>query len=187
MIFQESGLLFTFSEKTWDVLQYDTHKYYKILSGVGLKGVDFLGIYQKRQVVFWEVKHFRSPISKDHKFELSPDFEGQIVGKLVDSIRAIRVIHQYLERKWWYRAYQKFKGYFPSFLIKNQDWYFWYRLHQLISSKEQMQFVLWLEIGGAHKDLAVLKHDCLDRVGEFHLANLANPVFQETLKVKLLD
>jgi len=56
MIFKESDLTFNFSQKEWEIIRYDTHRYYKILSGAGLKGVDFLGIYQKNKVVFFEVK-----------------------------------------------------------------------------------------------------------------------------------
>ena len=183
MIFQESDLIFEFSEKEWEVLQYDTHRYYKILSGAGLKGVDFLGIYQKTQVVFFEVKHFRSPIEETTSFQLGAKFNDLIVGKLADSIRAIRVIHQYLGRKWWYRLYQQFASYIPIFLVRNKDWYFWHRLFFIIQRKDQMQFVLWLEGEVVFQKLTTLEHEVLNLVGQFDVVNIKKPVFKKSLIV----
>jgi len=60
MQLKESALLFDFEETDWIVKKYDDHRYYKSLSGAGLKGVDFIGIFQQEKVVFIEVKNFRA-------------------------------------------------------------------------------------------------------------------------------
>ena len=152
MIFKESDLSFNFSADHWVIKKYDTHRYFKILSGAGLKGVDFLGIYEGKQVVFFEVKHFHTNHpTKPPSYLIFQDLEAfiaKIVDKAHDLIRAISIINQYLERKWWFRLFLKSSAFFPAFLIKNRDWYFWYRVAQLmwVPLKEQPTFVLWLEI-----------------------------------------
>ena len=194
MTFEESDLTFNFSDNDWEIIRYDTHRYYKTLSGVGLKGVDFLGIYKKRQVVFFEVKHFRSPqfinATAYSILEDSDTFTNRITGKLDDTINAIRVIIQYLERKLWYRFYLRYDYLMPSFFIKNKDWYFWHRLHQIVQQKELMTFVLWLEIqknGTTKNSMPALKkaleNDLSTLVGTIKISNKENPVFIESLSV----
>lgn len=197
MTFQESDLTFNFSDDDWEVIRYDTHRYYKTLSGVGLKGVDFLGIYKKEQVVFFEVKHFRSPQfinSTSYPILEDPDtFTNRITGKLNDTIKAIRVIVQYFERKPWYRLYLRYNYLIPSFFIKNKDWYFWYRLHLLTQQKELITFVLWLEIESKNNVYSIentpillgeeLKNNLLSIIGKVKIVDRKNPAFKASLIV----
>ncbi|NNE29048.1 MAG: hypothetical protein HKN16_05405, partial [Saprospiraceae bacterium] len=59
MIFSESGLQFQFSND-WTVIKYDDHKFFRYLSGEGLKGVDFLGFTSEGGLFLMEVKNYRN-------------------------------------------------------------------------------------------------------------------------------
>lgn len=167
------------------------------MSGAGLKGVDFLGIYQKNKVVFFEVKHFRSPQFAEtiaySIFADTPAFTKRITGKLQDTLKAIRVISQYLERKWWYRFLIRYIDFIPTSFIKNRDWYFWYRLHLMVPQKEVLTYVLWLEIQEKQADYPTenllptltkeLENNLSTIVGKVIIANRKTSIFEESLTV----
>jgi len=197
MTFQESDLQFNFSDADWQVIKYDTHRYFKILSGVGLKGIDFLGIYQERQVIFFEVKNFHTnKVTKDNSYQIidnTPLFIENIIHKIEDAKRAVKVVHQYLQRKWWYRFFLNYHSFIPSFFIQQKDWYFWYRIQAIIQAQTTLVCVLWLEIDiilpveqkqplmdAIETRLAeAVKDDSIKIV----LANLERPIFESTLRV----
>lgn len=200
MTFQESDLKFQFSDADWQIIKYDAHRYFKILSGAGLKGIDFLGIYQGKQVVFFEVKNFHThqPINNDayQIIENTPEFIESIIGKMEDTLSAIKIVIQYLQRKWWYRLFLNYQQFIPTIFIQQKDWYFWHRIQALISDSEEWQFVLWLEIDGSitpakkkalrttiQKDLA---KKVLSNKGIWVIANMEQPAFTTSLKVKAL-
>ena len=149
-IFQESDLQFQFSDTDWRVKKYDTHRFFKTLSGAGLKGVDFLGIFQDKQVVLWEVKNYHTnQANKSQNYlivENTVVFIENIIGKVTDTLTAIRVIQQYLNRQWWYRFYSAYSSYIPTFLIRQKDWFFWHQIQKISKEKGAVTFVLWLEI-----------------------------------------
>lgn len=192
----ESDLIFSFSEKDWEVIKYDTHRYYKILSGVGLKGIDFLGVFNKRKVVFFEVKNYRNQhLSKKNGYlvlENPTNFVQQVAQKLKDTLKAVEVIIQYLERKGWYRFYLRFHTWIPPFIVQKKDWYFWHRLYQLMQEKEGMEFVLWLEIEDEiplvkrGELLEELKKSLSGILRKIAIAHLGNGVFEDSLRVKSL-
>ena len=68
MKFLESDIHFEFGENCL-VKKFDEHRYYNILSGSGLKGVDFIVLYQFRQLVLIEAKNYKqrsfSPVPPD--------------------------------------------------------------------------------------------------------------------------
>lgn len=150
MTFRESDLKFQFSDNEWQVKKFDTHRYFKILSGVGLKGIDFLGVYLEKQVVFFEVKNFHSnhPTKENNYliFEDLSTFVEKVALKVEDTFTTINVISQYLLRKWWYRLFLKSSNWVPKALIQHKDWYFWYKIKILLDQKKEVIFVLWLEI-----------------------------------------
>lgn len=150
MTFQESDLQFDFSATHWQVMKYDTHRYYKILSGAGLKGVDFVGIYKEEQLVFFEIKHFRTNQATDNAsfllFEDTDLFVQNISDKMADTHTAIKVIIKYLNRKVWYRYFLKLEQYIPTSIFQQQDWYFWHKIHHFWESESPKSFILWLEI-----------------------------------------
>jgi hypothetical protein len=106
--FQESGLAFNF-EDDWIVIQYDKHRFYRYLSGRGLKGVDFIYVINFEKLVLMEVKNYNDRYEYD---EINPTetflnnldrFFNAYVGKFNHTLRAIQIIHYYYQRKWWFR------------------------------------------------------------------------------------
>lgn len=198
MTFLESDLQFNFAATQWQIMKYDSHQYFKTLSGAGLKGVDFIGIYQQNQLVFFEVKNFRAYAAEVNTtfsiFENTALFIENIQYKLEDTLTAINVIIKYLNRKSWYRYFLKLESYIPARFFQNQDWYFWHQIHRLWKRDAVKTFVLWLEIDKKHapKESANFKEalaDELRKAIENHhfkviISNKKNPVFIDSLNVK---
>jgi len=149
-IFTESDLLFTFNED-WVVQKYDDHAYFKTLAGYGLKGVDFVGIYKRSHLYLIEVKNYRqrdySPVSPDWS-----DLEGVpipllhiFLEKIEDSLKLIRVVYRYLERKWWFNILRKLHN-----LVGNErldkDWKFWDKVYKLSCIQESLNYILFIEL-----------------------------------------
>ncbi|MCB9040022.1 MAG: hypothetical protein H6557_25655 [Lewinellaceae bacterium] len=146
MEFIESGLHFRFGEE-WVIKKYDAHRFYKGLSGSGLKGVDFLGILGEELFLF-EVKNFRR--RHDWQEENPMDailaqpaaFAESMAYKVEDTLLAIDAIWQYYRRKWLFRRL------LPAFRLlppTENDWRFWARAYSLMQNPEQVQVVLWME------------------------------------------
>lgn len=149
--FRESNILFQFDEN-WTIIQYDQHNYYKGLSGAGLKGVDFVGMYKDEKLLLMEVKNYR--IVNEQRKEIpikilleQPEILVKtMTTKVVDSIRGIKAIHQYFSRKWLYRLLQ------PLLLRQNNQagkWRFWARIHHLLQQPENVEILFWLEMSDA--------------------------------------
>lgn len=148
--FTESDIEFTFGTD-WIVKKYDDHAYFKILSGHGLKGVDFIGIYKNESLYLIEVKNYHkrsySPVGPD----LS-DLEGvnpllglNVHGKMEDSLRLIRIVNQYLVTRWWFKIAFFFRNTFNNKGI-SKDWHFWSRAGELSKDAQSVFPVLWLEV-----------------------------------------
>lgn len=146
MIFEESGLLFTFSD-AWNVWAFDDHRYYRWLSGRGLRGVDFIGLYQGK-LVLMEVKNYRrrEGMSKTDAFQAvrkdPASFSMKLMGKVKDSLRIVQAVNNAHRRRWW----------FPLFLRLPDTWkrrfpqtYFWHVASQLALDPANCTFVLWLD------------------------------------------
>jgi len=198
MLLYESDLVFDFEETAWVVKKYDEHPYYKRLSGRGLKGVDFIGIFQEQQVVFIEVKHFRSrhPTLQEEFAVLATtkQFIGKMADKMEDTFKVLQAVAAYLRKKWWYRLFLTWEAYLPLCLLKQQDWFFWHQVHELAQDRSTITFVLWLEIeeGISKKgklDLAQYIDDTLTKeLIEFTdtviVASMQQPVYEEHLRVR---
>lgn len=145
---QESGLQFTFTPD-WIVKRFDKHRYYKWLSGVGIKGVDFIGIYKGQQLFLIEVKNYRRRNERQLPEHLIPDSSalGQaFADKILDSLQVIQTIIGYLKRRWWYAMAHKIVSQLPSRYRWRWDWYFWSQAQQLIEQHpDRVRIVLWLE------------------------------------------
>lgn len=197
MIYYESDLRFEFDSDYWEVKKYDTHRYYKILSGAGLKGVDFLSIYREKQIIYIEVKNFRNkhPTAPPSYLILEDTkaFVDKISEKLSDTHKAIQVIRKYLGRKWWFRLFLRLQKWIPRSILAKQDWYFWYKVYELSQRKEQQVLVLWLEIDTPMPNSnRTLLYDKLDenlelllknQVQKVIISNLKNPTFRDILNV----
>lgn len=151
--FKESDIEFTFGSD-WIVKKYDNHAYFKILSGHGLKGVDFIGIYKNEGLYLIEVKNYYkrsySPVEPD----LS-DVEGThpllgsaLHSKIEDSLRLIKIVNKYLETRWWFKIAYFWRNTLSRKVIK-KDWHFWTRVGELSENAQKVFPVLWLEMDSA--------------------------------------
>ena len=151
MEFEESGRLFQFGEG-WVVRRYDAHRYYQAISGSHMKGVDFVGIYQNRFLLFIEVKDYTLRYGDTLPAEVPPlddpaRFARTIERKLQDSLRAVRVFRLALLRNWRYRFFHHLA---QPFLPARHDWRFWTRAHQLLHVDGAVHAMLWLELAPAY-------------------------------------
>ncbi len=149
--FKESDIEFIFGNN-WVVRKYDEHAYFKMLSGHGLKGVDFIGIYKSEQLFLIEIKNYHkrsySPVDPD----LS-DIEGRnpilgrkLYGKIEDTLRLIRIVNKYLTTRWWFTIAHTFRKILKRRAIQ-KDWHFWTRVGELSKDAKNVLPVLWLETG----------------------------------------
>jgi hypothetical protein len=153
MHFQESGIFFYFGPE-WLARKYDDHHFYSRLSGAGLKAVDFITISKDNQLVFWEVKNFsrrkpelpHDPIQKI--IAEREDFIQDMSQKVKDTLRALTAIHGYYRRKWSFRLRQWSMPYLEH---SRQNWYFWFKAHELANDPESCRFILLIESGEAHR------------------------------------
>ncbi len=135
----ESGLSISFSFSLWKIRQYDLHTYYKGMSGRGLKGADFVGLYKKDRLVIIEVKNYR------YDSTLPPDTEkvvDEMYRKTEDTLIGLDAIRQMLERKWLYRNLSFILPYLPA---RSHDWPFWFQVSRLLRDKERISLLLILE------------------------------------------
>lgn len=148
--FSESDIAFTFGED-WVVKKYDDHAYYDILSGYGIKGVDFIGIYKNERLYLIEVKNYHkrsySPVAPDLSDlkGVSPPLAADMHDKIGDSLRLIKIVNKYLARKWWYKISLFLKNTTRSQTIK-KDWHFWNRVRELSENAQNVFPILWLEM-----------------------------------------
>lgn len=149
MDFQESNLIFSFPEN-WYVLKYDEHKFFRLLSGDGLKGVDFIGFDERDQLFLMEVKNYRNinlhdGINPSEALLENPEIATEeYFNKFLDSLQLIRVVHQFYSRRWWYRFFTHRMLTFFSVFRKNPDWLFWYKAFN--TPKNKTRYVLFLQL-----------------------------------------
>ncbi len=107
--FEESGLTFTFRDG-WIVKRYDKDRYYKWVSGSGLKAVDFVVITPDGAVIFIEVKNYtvrygdQPPAILNRLVHDPAELVDTVNQKMKDTLLGIDTFHRYLRRRWWYRA-----------------------------------------------------------------------------------
>ncbi len=199
MILHESDLVFDFDDAIWQVKKYDDHHYYKKFSGVGLKGVDFIGIYNQDKVVFIEVKNFRAKHpTREEPFTVLKEtkaFINHIGDKLEDTFRATTAIQGYFRKKWWYRTYLSLESFIPQHWFLHRDWLFWHQVYQLAQQKDKIEFVIWLEIEErisekGKADLSnhidnMLEEQLAEFTNEVIVASVDRPIYKDSLLVQL--
>jgi len=168
MLFQESGFSFEFPN-SWTVVKFDDHRFYKYLSGDGFKGVDFLCLNEKGELIFLEVKNYLNQYIADgidpgdNLIQYPENYALEYWNKYLDSIHLIRLIHKYYLRKWWYRQLIKIANPKVYHWAKQKDWGFWTSAFLKLESVELNQhFMLWLEIdlqnkNGAAKAIEIIR------------------------------
>ena len=138
--FIESGYEFRFNSK-WNVIKYDDHRFYKILSGHDMSGVDFAGIYNNELVYLIEIKNFNQ-FRNDGNEKSIDDFTKEIIEKGMDTIQLISVIKKYLNRMFWYKAMHSLV---TKFNWINPEWYFWSKVHRLFILEKKGVFILLID------------------------------------------
>ncbi|NJL76158.1 MAG: hypothetical protein HC892_15215 [Saprospiraceae bacterium] len=105
-IIEESGIQFNFGRR-WTIRKYDTHTYYRGMSGLGMKAIDFVGVLDGQTVYLIEVKNFER-IPRLHVERTKEKLEGHpsyivlnFVEKVENTQKGIAVIAQYLSRKYY--------------------------------------------------------------------------------------
>jgi hypothetical protein len=144
MTFKESGLEFNFGPG-WVVKKYDEQVYFRSLSGNGLKGVDFIAIREKKELIFIEVKNYRTRYNEkmDQTFEVSvkpvAELAYELKRKSEDTLLAIDAVLQYYRRSWCYRRLRNLWMHWP-WLQHNRA--FWSRADEL--ANHHLHYVIWL-------------------------------------------
>lgn len=158
--FIESDLHFYFNDQ-WLIKKYDNHRFYRHLSGVGLKAVDFIGLWKGKKVILMEIKNYKTrytdhfPPIGEKILAKNPTLVALMENKIEDTFLAIETIIKYYQRRWWYRIFVKIippvlPRYFQYF-----EWGFWTCIHQKIQDeKENVQLVLWLELEDKYPNIS---------------------------------
>ena len=145
--FVEGDLVFDFPAE-WGVRKYDEQRFYRHMGGMGLKAVDFVAIDPEEEghLYLIEVKNYRTRYRDDLIFEAplltQKELAEIIATKYEHTLRAIRAIHLFYQRKWWYRPIS------PA--LKNSrrwafDLVFWTHAHRLSEKKQSHTLLFWLE------------------------------------------
>ena len=156
MTYSESNLVFQFPEH-WAVRKYDGHRFYRRISGLGLKGVDFLLIdpTDGGHLYLLEVKNFRTRTHEGGVFvaKLKPATElvETVTTKYEHTLHALRIVHLYYRRKWWYRWLLPL---LKASTYLQFDAVFWTHAHRLSVQEQQHTLVLWLETEEEQEDYA---------------------------------
>ncbi|HKK77755.1 MAG TPA: hypothetical protein VJ953_21935 [Saprospiraceae bacterium] len=145
LAFAEGQLTFHFDPAYWQVRKYDDHAYFQGFSGVGLKGVDFIGIYQEDILVLLEVKNYTWRYTPFREKDVRQSLRGPeliaaaVQQKMEDTLAGLRAIRIYYERKqarsWrWLDRFRK----------TDIEQLFWQRATSLLE-QGKIQCLLWLE------------------------------------------
>ncbi|MEM6378982.1 MAG: hypothetical protein AAF705_12265 [Bacteroidota bacterium] len=193
LLFQEGDLTFSFAAEHWSVKKYDDHPYFKGFSGVGLKGVDFVAIFQNKRVLLIEVKNYQTKNqairAKDVALSLSkPEKIAEAISqKFEDTLAGIKAIHTYYQRKskpaWkWLQRWQK----------PDPEALFWQSVCDLVINKQSLSTILWLEYDPQDQLLAeaigsVLLLKAKQLPGSVQVFNHLNHPFGDLLLTKDLN
>ncbi|MEO0788588.1 MAG: hypothetical protein AAFY36_08005 [Bacteroidota bacterium] len=146
--FIESDLPFSFPPDHW-VRAFDEHRFYKAISGQGLKAVDFAVLPPSGPLQLIEVKNYHPRLDAEGSpYPVTPPTADQLVHQLLDkyedSQRIIRIVNSYYQRKWHYRTQLRLANYFPS-PWSDTDLIFWTSAARR-SQTDQPQAVLHLAV-----------------------------------------
>lgn len=147
MTFEESGLRFHFPDD-WLVRKFDSHKFYRGMSGFGFKGVDFVALPPEGPLLLIEIKNYfnrnprvNAPVPQDQL--PAPDvLAAKLHEKSEDTLKAILAIQRYYLRSWSYRVFLPLAF---RWRRNKSEWVFWTLVFQRAHNDKQAQFVCWLE------------------------------------------
>ena len=116
-IFIEREVKAIFNEE-WSVIKLDEHRYYKRLSGSGIRGVDFLAVHPVFGVALIEMKNYT-----DGKESIPEDLDQKMIRKKNDTIRLINIINKYYQRQVYFRILR----YIGWEYLYPKNWLIWLR------------------------------------------------------------
>ncbi len=141
--FEESGLRFHFHPDCF-VMAFDKHRFYKTLSGKGLKGIDFLILDAEGYLHFLEVKNYRTfGNAEDVKLDVSA-IQHLMELKLKGTLKVISVANALYERRWWFRLVSAYWGQWPWWARLMPEAYLWWRFQRVVEEGNYKAY-LWLE------------------------------------------
>ena len=134
-------------EQSCAVRKYDAHNFFQGFSGVGLKGVDFIVLYEDLLLLIegknyrrrqdWQTENPFDPI------QAAPEsFADDIADKYLDTLSALQAIGTYYSRKWWFGLLNPVRSYLPG---KYLDWVFWSKIHHHLLEHKSVVSILFLE------------------------------------------
>jgi hypothetical protein len=173
--YPESDIDFHFAASDWAVCRYDQHRYFKGWSGRGLKGVDFIAVWQQNKLLLMEVKNYNQrPSGKGGQtadvIRADPAIlSDAFAEKIADTLTAIDAIRQYRQRRWWRRLAS---WWFRRRPARSSETAFWVRVCELAAAPENCIAVLWLE----GKDLDTSFRQTLEKRLSHELSALAAQV-----------
>ncbi len=189
--FTESGLQFTFS-RDWVVKKYDSHRYYRGLSGRGLKGIDFIALNLKENLVaFFEVKNYRTRYNQNTGEPIYPvpkpasELAQALSGKVSDTLLAIDAITAYYQKSFMYRWLQPLYLHLPFYA---GDRFFWTKVENCIYQHENLVHVLWVELQEKDRDYQdqIKQQTALllkNEFGVIYVADMKSHPFPQSLEV----
>ncbi|MEM1216326.1 MAG: hypothetical protein AAGJ82_11605 [Bacteroidota bacterium] len=145
--FRESDLTFHFP-RHWYVRRYDQQPFYLRMSGLGLKGVDFVALdpLGTGHLYLIEVKNYRTRQTASGTYlahDVSPEELAQATAvKFEHTQRAIRAVQLHYRRQWWYRLAHR---YWQTSKRYQQTTVFWTKAFQCLQDAALHTHVLWLE------------------------------------------
>lgn len=193
--FTESGLQFTFS-RDWVVKKYDSHRYYRGFSGTGLKGVDFIALNLKENLVaFFEVKNYRTRFHQNTGEPIHPELKPAtelaqaLSDKVSDTLLAIDAITTYYQKSMIYRWLQPLYLRLPFYI---GDRFFWTKVENCIYQHENLAYVLWVELQEKNLRYQHQLKEETDRLlqnefGVIYVADMKNYPFPQSLEVSLRE
>ncbi len=146
--FGEGDREFLFSSEHWAVRKYDLHRFYKGFSAHGLKGVDYIGIFEKTTLVLLEVKDFRLTglPARDRQviaaLQEPKKLAENLFVKVQDTKRGLNSIGKYYEERWIWRGVAPF---IPGRNLQQQDWWFWLEAKRIMEQSGNLKILLALD------------------------------------------
>lgn len=133
--FEESRVKLEF-DPAFSICKFDAHPYFRWLSGMGLKGVDFL-LLTEEILILVEVKNFCINVedtpSKNQHLDLDR-LTSDLIKKRAGVQIVLETITRYYARNWVYRFVKKGFNRFPWFPYFFKEWYFWTTADNLLKS-----------------------------------------------------
>lgn len=113
---------------SWQCIKLDEHRYYKRISGRGIKCVDYLAIDPNWGLYLIELKDY----PQKAKVPFKEEHQTTLLAKKAGSIKLIKTVNAALRRQWYYRLiFLRLKIY----RICPDEWQVWYMAEKCIDER----------------------------------------------------